>query len=189
MPQSKSFRFRKSGDGLSRAAALVGRGGGFAAIAATAGILLLVASTIPRRTGRARVAGIGSTVRIETDSHGVPTIRAATFEDALFGLGWAHARDRLWQMEFQRRVGSGRLAEILGKNLLPTDRFLRTVGFRRAAEAALQSLSPTGRARLAAYRSGINAWLASTSVRPAEARLLAVTIVPFDDADCAVWSR
>lgn len=160
-----------------------------AAVAAAAALLLLVSSTIPRRQGRARVAGIAATVRIETDSHGVPTIRAGTFEDALFGLGWAHARDRLWQMEFQRRVGSGRLAEALGEKLVPTDRFLRTVGFRRAAEAALRSMTPQARVRLAAYRSGINAWLASTSVRPIEARILGLTIAPFDDVDCAVWLK
>lgn len=156
---------------------------------AVAGAALLVFSTLPRRSGRARVRGIAAAVRIETDARGVPTIRATTIEDALFGLGWVHARDRLWQLEFQRRVGSGRLAEALGGKLLSTDRFLRTVGFRRSAEESLKALSPEARARLAAYRSGINAWLASSSVRPVEARILRISIAPFDDADCAVWLK
>ena len=58
--------------------------------------------------------------------------------DALFGLGYVHAQDRLWQMEFQRRIGFGRLSEIFGTATIPQDRFLRTVGFGRAARAAWQ---------------------------------------------------
>jgi len=108
----------------------------------------LVVSTLPGRSGRARVTGIRAPVRIETDARGIPTIRAATLDDAFFGLGFVHARERLWQMEFQRRVGAGRLAEILGERLVSTDRFLRTVGFRRAAESALASLSPAARSRV-----------------------------------------
>jgi penicillin amidase len=149
----------------------------------------LVLSTLPSRRGRARVAGLRSAVRIETDARGIPTIRAGSIDDVLFGLGWVHARERLWQMEFQRRVGAGRLAEVLGPRLLPTDRFLRTVGFRRAAESAWASLSPAARARVGAYRGGINAYLASTTIRPPEARLLRVTIAPFDDVDCVVWLK
>src|SRR5450830_1852823 len=99
-----------------------------------------VRSTFPGESGSVRVAGIAGPIRIETDTLGVPTIRAASPADATFGLGYVHARDRLWQMEFQRRIGSGRLSEILGERLVPTDRFLRTVGFRRAAADALRAL-------------------------------------------------
>ena len=56
--------------------------------------------------------------------------------DALYGLGYVHAQDRLWQMEFQRRIGHGRLSEIFGAATIPQDRFLRTVGFGRAALSA-----------------------------------------------------
>src|SRR5512140_1985200 len=79
---------------------------------------LAVFSTFPRRDGSVRVAGIAGPVRIETDSLGIPTIRAGSPLEAAFGLGYAHARDRLWQMEFQRRIGSGRLSEILGERLV-----------------------------------------------------------------------
>ena len=65
--------------------------------------------------------------------------------DALFGLGYVHAQDRLWQMEFQRRIGHGRLSEIFGAATLPQDRFLRTVGFGRAATTRLGRLAATGR--------------------------------------------
>ena len=65
-------------------------------------------------------------------AHAVPHILALNKLDALFGLGYVHAQDRLWQMEFQRRIGHGRLSEIFGNAALAQDRFLRTVGFGRA---------------------------------------------------------
>ena len=72
------------------------------------------------------------------DRHGIPHIFAASLEDAHFALGFVHAQDRLWQMEMNRRIGSGRLAEILGAGALEADRFMRTLGLRRVAEANLR---------------------------------------------------
>jgi penicillin amidase len=92
-------------------------------------------------------------------------------------------------MEFQRRIGAGRLSEILGKRLVETDRFLRTVGFRRAAADAVAALSPAARARLDAYAAGINQYLATSSARPIEFRLLRASAPPFDAVDCLVWSK
>ncbi|MEO8430580.1 MAG: penicillin acylase family protein [Acidobacteriota bacterium] len=135
------------------------------------------------------MTGLHGPLRLETDAHGVPTIRAATADDALFGLGFVHARDRLWQMELQRRIGAGRLAEALGAKLVPTDRFLRTIGFRRAAEDALRSLSPEARSAVSSYRRGVNAFLAASRARPIEFRILRIDPPPFDDADCLVWSK
>jgi penicillin amidase len=92
-------------------------------------------------------------------------------------------------MEFQRRIGSGRLSEILGQRLVETDRFLRTIGFRRAAADALQALAPAPRAQLDAYAAGINQFLATSSARPIEFRLLRASAAPFDAVDCLVWSK
>ena len=163
----------------------------FAIVAAAAAILLalLVVSTFPKESGGVRVAGISHPVRIATDARGVPVIRAESPEDAFFGLGYAHARDRLWQMEFQRRIGAGRLAEILGPKLVESDRFLRTVGFRRAAEAALPAVSQPSRRLLEAYARGVNQFLATSSRRPIEFRLLRVSPEPFSAVDCLVWAK
>src|SRR6476659_843432 len=148
-----------------------------------------VYSTFPRRSGSVRVAGLSGPVRIETDALGIPTIRAGSPTEAAFGLGYVHARDRLWQMEFQRRIGSGRLSEILGDRLVETDRFLRTVGFRRAAAEGLRALSPAARAQLDAYAAGVNQYLATSSARPIEFRLLRITAEPYDAVDSLVWSK
>ena len=163
-----------------------------AALAAALGlgaVLALVLSTVPRRGGSVGVPGLSRRVRIETDSFGIPTIRAATAEDASLALGYVHARDRLWQLEFQRRVAAGRLAEVLGPGAVPADRFLRTLGFRRAAAASLQTLSPAFRRRLAAYAAGVNAFLSTSRARPIELRLLRFEPAPFDEVDCLAWGK
>jgi penicillin amidase len=136
-----------------------------------------------------RAAGPAAAVRIETDRHGIPTIRASSIPDALFGLGYVHARDRLWQMEFERRLGTGRLAEILGEDLLSADRFLRTIGFRRAAEETESRLSPDARRLLEAYAAGVNAYLAADATRPIEFRLLRIPPEPWTPADSLVWGK
>ena len=145
--------------------------------------------TFPRESGSVKVPGHSAPIALDFDAHGVPTIRARSIPDAMFGLGYAHAHDRLWQMEFERRVGSGRLAEILGEGLVPADTFLRTVGFRASAEEAWRSLSPAAREPLEAYARGVNAFLASSSVRPIEFRLLRVDPEPWQPVDSLVWAK
>lgn len=158
-------------------------------LVAGAAFAVFAASTFPRERGQLRLKGLSGRVTIEEDARGVPIVRATTADDAFFGQGYVHARDRLWQMEFQRRVGSGRLSEILGPSLLPTDRFLRTVGFRRAAEAAWPTLSADTRRAIEAYARGANAFLAADRARPAELRILRVDPEPFTPVDSLVWAK
>src|SRR5689334_24244930 len=95
--------------------------------------------SLPQIDGTITVAGASAPIDIVRDADAIPHIFAATKADALFGLGYAHAQDRLWQMEFQRRIGYGRLSEIFGTATVSQDRFLRTVGFGRAARAAWEN--------------------------------------------------
>ncbi len=145
--------------------------------------------TFPRESGTIHVPGHAGTIRIDFDAHGVPTIHASSIPDAMFGLGYVHAKDRLWQLEFERRVGSGRLAEILGRSLVDADRFLRTIGFRRAAEATWRGLSPESRLPFEAYARGVNAFVASSAARPIEFRLLRVDPEPWRPEDSLVWAK
>jgi penicillin G amidase len=108
--------------------------------------------------------------------------------DAFYALGYAHAQDRLWQMELNRRVGAGRLSELLGAAALPQDKFLRTWGFYRAAEAAIPSLEPRSIAILNAYAAGVNAFI-NTGNLPLEFTLLGAKPEPWKIADSIVWSK
>jgi len=104
------------------------------------------------------------------DAHGIPHVFASSERDAWFAVGLLHAQDRLWQLEMNRRVVSGRLAEVLGPAALDTDRFLRTIGVRRAAERAIESLDAGTRESLQAYADGVNAGIDLVRGKPGSCR-------------------
>src|SRR5690349_3443018 len=89
-----------------------------AAIGAAA-LYHVVQRSLPTIDGDASVQGISAPIEIVRDADAIPHIFAANKKDALFGLGYAHAQDRLWQMEFERRIGHGRLSEIFGAATIP----------------------------------------------------------------------
>src|SRR5713226_5615869 len=95
------------------------------------GFYLYLRSSLPQVEGRVAVKGLKGEVTIARDADGVPLITAANDEDAVFGLGFAHAQDRLFQMEMMRRSGAGRLAEIFGEAVVGTDRQMRLLGLHR----------------------------------------------------------
>jgi penicillin amidase len=105
------------------------------------------------------IAGLSAPVEVWRDSLGVPHVWAANEADLFRAVGYVHAQDRLWQMELFRRVADGRMAEVLGANLVDTDRFLRTVGMGRAAADNEARLDPQTRALMQAYADGVNAWI------------------------------
>ena len=152
---------------------------------------LLARRSLPLVDGSVTVSGLSAPIDIVRDSDAVPHIFASTKTDALFGLGYVHAQDRLWQMEFQRRIGHGRLSEIFGRVTLPQDRFLRTVGFGRAARDAWASTPSWAKDQINAYVAGINAFLAThrgTSLPP-EFALLRFEPEPWSGADVVVWVK
>ncbi len=144
---------------------------------------------LPATTGSLVVAGAQAEVRIERDRYGIPTIRAATLRDAMFGLGFVHAQDRLWQLDVHRRVGAGRLAQAFGPAALDTDRFLRALGVRRAAAAQWARMEPGDRAALEAYAAGINAFLRDhLRARPPEFLALGLQPEPWEPVDSMAWT-
>ena len=119
----------------------------------------LFVRAMPAHSGRESLPGLTSEVRVWSDAYAVPHIFAADADSAARTLGWLHASERLFQMETQRRAGEGRLAEMLGGDLVRVDRFIRTLGIPRLAESSLAALSAETRSRLEAYAAGVNAWL------------------------------
>jgi penicillin amidase len=147
--------------------------------------------SLPDVAGTTSVAGISAPVDIIRDADDIPHIFGATRLDALYGLGYVHAQDRLWQMEFQRRIGHGRLSEIFGEATVPQDRFLRTVGFGRAARRAWDRLPPDSRQQIDAYVAGVNAFLEAHHGRalPPEFALLRFEPEPWTGPDVLVWVK
>jgi penicillin amidase len=144
----------------------------------------------PQVDGTLEVAGLTAPVEVVRDRWGVPHLFAANERDLFFAQGYVHAQDRLWQMHFNRTVASGRLSSLFGPGPLDADRYLRTVGLRRAAERDLPLLSADTRAILQAYADGVNAYLASHRGKlPIEFTLLGVKPEPWTPIDSLAWSR
>ena len=105
------------------------------------------------------VGGIDSPVEIVRDTADIPHIFAAGDAGVFFGLGFAHAQDRLWQMTVMRRTAQGRLSEIFGAQTLPTDDLMRRLDIYGAASASLAAQDDDTLAALKAYADGVNAWI------------------------------
>jgi penicillin amidase len=119
--------------------------------------------SFPMVEGEIQIPGLDGEVRIFRDAYGVPHIYATTHHDLFLAQGYVHAQDRFWQMDFWRHQGAGRLSELLGKPMLETDRFLRTLGWERIAEQELELLGEEELGILEAYSAGVNAYLDQVS--------------------------
>lgn len=159
-----------------------------------AGATLYLRTSLPTEGGVVEVAGVAAPVQVVRDRNGVPHIYGQSIADTYFGLGYAHAQDRLWQMEINRRVGAGRLSEIVGPAGLDIDRLMRTLGFRRLAEKQAAESTGLQKQILEAYAAGVNAYVNhKTGALPPEFvafRLLAgLKPEPWTPADSLTWHK
>ncbi|HSJ59367.1 MAG TPA: penicillin acylase family protein [Anaerolineae bacterium] len=165
------------------------------ALAALFLVALLAAAWFVRRPwpqvdGEISLPGLSAPVEVLRDAWGVPTLYAENDHDLFFAQGYVHAQDRLWQMEFNRRVGTGTLSAALGPSTLPTDRLLRTLGLGRAAERDWVLLDDDTRAILEAYAAGVNAYVDAHRGRlPLEFTLVGVDPEPWTPIDSLAWGK
>ena len=117
----------------------------------------------PQTSGSLEVPGLRASVDVVRDDRGVPMIYADSLDDLMFAQGFVHAQDRFWEMDVRRHITAGRLSEMFGKSTVPTDAFIRTLGWRRIAEEEVGMLSATSRRMLESYAAGVNAYLADRS--------------------------
>jgi len=154
------------------------------------GGLLWLSGSPAQTEGRLEIAALSAPVELLRDRDGLVTIRAQNERDAYLALGFVHAQDRLWQMDFMRRSGAGRLSEVVGPGTLGFDRLTRTLGFARLAEANLARLGPATRAALEAYTAGVNAYLENhEGAWPPEFYLLRYRPEPWRPEDSLLWGR
>jgi penicillin amidase len=113
----------------------------------------------PQVSGTLAVKGLNAPATVIRDSSGIIQISSDSTHDLFFSQGYVHAQERMWQMEISRRIGAGRLSELFGKSQVDTDRYIRTLGFRVAAQRDLDAMSAQSKAILQAYADGVNAWI------------------------------
>lgn len=123
----------------------------------------LAARSLPDYDADYEVPGISAPVEIARDNANVPHIFGTTDTDVYYGLGFAHAQDRLFQMILLRRTAQGKLSEMFGERTFKTDELMRRLGIYDAAQASAQVQSPEAMAALEAYARGVNAWIAEVN--------------------------
>jgi penicillin amidase len=153
-----------------------------AALALLGGWLLLRGS-LPALDGQLALADLGARVAIERDARGRPTLRARSRDDLAFATGFVHAEDRFFQMDLERRLAAGELAELLGPPGLTQDRRARLFRFRAVARSVVAAATPAERSVLEAYSRGVNAGLAQLASRPWEYWLLGLRPAPWREED------
>jgi penicillin G amidase len=106
--------------------------------------------------------GLAHPVSVAFTSHGVASVRADDEADAFLALGYLHARFRLTEMDLERRLGEGRIAQLAGPAGLSSDKFELRLGLLRTAQAEWAATPHTSAAGqvLIAYSRGVNDYLA-----------------------------
>ncbi len=138
---------------------------------------------LPQVKGTIEVPELHEKVSVRRDRWGVPHIEAADREDLLFTQGYCHGQDRLFQMDFYRRVVEGRVAEIAGEEGLAVDKLMRTLGIRWTAEREVEELEPLLRERLGIFCAGVNAAARDARARPFEMQILRADFAPWRPVD------
>ena len=165
---------------------------GVAGLAGLAGgaYFILLRRPLPKVKGELTLYGLHEPVEIITDRYGVPHIYAQNEDDLFFAQGYVHAFERLWQMELNRRISSGRLSEIFGELALETDRFARRLGMHRAANEAARQLPEHSKRILSAYAQGVNAYIERNQNKlPLEFAILRFKPEPWRIEDSIQWSK
>lgn len=159
-------------------------------LAAAGGAAYLVRRPFPQIAGTLPVKGLQAPVEVIRDRWGIPHIYARNAHDLFFAQGYVHAQDRLWQMELFRRIMSGRISEFAGESALDTDRFMRVLGLRRAAETAWSRTSGEAAGALLAYSEGVNAFIETHRSRlPLEFLILRIQPEPWSPVDTLGFAK
>jgi penicillin G amidase len=162
-----------------------------AAVGALAVLMLLVGlwaivqlrSSLPLLEGTVTASELSAPVTVARDAHGVPTLTGRTRADLARALGYLHAQERFFQMDGQRRLAAGELAELAGAAVLRQDREHRLHRFRARARAVLAAMTPEERAVLDAYVGGVNRGLSDLRAAPFEYLFLRSTPAPWTAED------
>lgn len=150
------------------------------------GLVFYLFTQKPNYNDELVLKGLTEDVEVLYDNFGVPHIYALHSEDAYFALGYVHAQDRLFQMEMLRRAADGRLAEVLGPDLVKVDRLFRTLRLNQFAEENVKKFMGSDsldfqKAALA-YQRGVNSYIEHGKT-PIEFSVIGIPKTPFTPKD------
>lgn len=151
-------------------------------------VYYLASRSLPEYDKTLQVEGLTTPVEIVRDNANVPHIFAQTDADVFFGLGYAHAQDRLWQMVTMRRTVQGRLSEVFGPRTIEIDKLMRRFDLYTLAQKSVEVQDDRTAQALRAYSAGVNARIAEVN-RDARGRgapemfLFNAAVAPWTPAD------
>lgn len=154
---------------------------------ALAAVLIWVVTTLQfslaTTDGELHLEGLDSSVIIERDAQGIPTLLSDDRLSVAYGLGFVHAQERFFQMDLLRRNSAGELSQLVGAATVEHDRNIRRHRLRARAERNMQHLPSSQVDIVQAYTRGANAGLAELDSKPFEYHLLNVEPQPWQPAD------
>lgn len=158
-----------------------------------AAIAVYIYRSFPTLSGKAQLAGLVGEVSIRRDAADVTHIEGKSSLDVWRAMGYTHAQERSWQLEFNRRVMHGQLSEILGSATLETDKLMRTLGIIPAAKTQFANYPAEVKAALQAYADGINGFHAQNSglasqALPPEFHILGTKPGKWEATDSVGWA-
>lgn len=162
---------------------------GAAVVLAAGALVFWFRLSLPPYAAEFVTAHVGQAVRIVRDAHAIPHIFARRAEDAHFALGYAHAEDRLWQMDWNRRLARGELAAAVGREALPSDRLSRMLQISKFADSDVESLAPDTKRALDSYARGVNARVARFAALPPEFSLFRIGFTAWKASDSLALLR
>jgi penicillin amidase len=140
---------------------------------------------LARTEGTLKLKGLQKPVKVLRDEWGIAHIYAETQADLFFAQGFVAAQDRLWQMDLWRRIGEGKLAEVLGDKAIERDRFARLLRYRGDMKAEYESYAPDARPIIEAFVRGVNAFIETSKDRlPIEFQLAGYRPEPWTPEVC-----
>ena len=140
-------------------------------------------AALPQVTGVVNLQGLGASVEVHRDRYGIPHIRASSERDAFLAQGFTTAQDRLWHMDYDRRRGTGRWAEVVGASALDQDKLMRRFRLEASARADYQASEEQTREMMDAYARGVNAFVESATTLPVEYQITGVSPEPWQPWD------
>lgn len=164
----------------------------------TVTVITVLRRPLPNHSGDVQLSGLEGEVEVIRDDLGVPHIYADTATDLFFGQGYVHAQDRFFEMDYNRHLTAGRMAELVGDNetAISADKVIRTMGWRKVAEEEWSDLQPETRDYMQAYSDGVNAYISkrSPSKIALEYTVLGLQmdvadIEPWDPIDSLAWLK
>ncbi len=150
----------------------------------------IVNSSLPKEFEEFQSTIVGSDVKIYKNDYGIPHIVSSSDKDLYIALGYCQAQDRLWQIEYTRRLACGELSEILGEEYLQTDKFMRAVGIKYIAKKIYSSMDSESRLPIEYFAKGVNLYIERHSKNlPFEFGYLDYTPQKWKPEDCIALYR